>query len=306
MSIQRANLTCSVFCILLLMTAISSVHAQNFDQVQIKTVKVADGVYMLVGSGGNIGVSAGEDGVFMIDDQFAPLTDKIKAAIAEISDQPIRFVINTHWHGDHVGGNENLGEAGAVIVAHENVRKRMSADQFVEAIGANMPSSPKAALPLVTFTRDVTFHLNGHEMRVFYVKNAHTDGDAVIHFRKSNVVHTGDIYFAGKYPFIDLSSGGSVDGIIAAVNRVLSMIDDTTKVIPGHGALSNKKEMQNYLAVITEIKDRISQHISAGKTLEEVLAAKPTQEYDADWGTGFINPKRFVEILYKDLSKAQE
>lgn len=306
MSIQRANLTCSVFCMLLFMIAISSVHAQNFDEVQIKTVKAADGVYMLVGSGGNIGVSVGEDGVFMIDDQFAPLTDKIKAAVAEISDQPVRFVINTHWHGDHVGGNENLGEAGAVIVAHENVRKRMSADQFVEALGANMPSSPKAALPLVTFTRDVTFHLNGHEMHVFYVKNAHTDGDAVIHFRKSNVVHTGDIYFAGKYPFIDLSSGGSVDGIIAAVNRVLSMIDDTTKIIPGHGALSDKKEMQNYLAVITTIRDRISQHISARKTLEEVLAAKPTQEYDADWGTGFINPKRFVEILYKDLSKGQE
>lgn len=292
-----------VFFMLLFIVAVSSVHAQDFDQVQIKTVKVANGVYMLMGSGGNIGVLRGADGVFMIDDQYAPLTEKIKAAISEFCDQPVRFVINTHWHDDHVGGNEKLGEAGAVIVAHENVRQRMSTEQVVEFFGANVPPAPKAALPIITFTRDVNFHLNGHEMHVFHVENAHTDGDVVIHFRKANVVHTGDIYFAGAYPFIDLSSGGSIDGIIAAASRILSMIDDTTKVIPGHGSLSNREEMQSYLAMLTSVRDRISQHISTGKTLEDVLAAKHTQEYDADWGNGFIKPDQFVTILYKDLSK---
>ena len=308
MFVNPLDSKCSILCVLLLTVAVSFVHAQDqdFDQVQIETVKVADGVYMLVGSGGNIGVSTGEDGVFMIDDQFAPLTDKIKAAIAEVSDKSVHFVLNTHWHFDHVGGNENMGEAGAVIVAHENVRKRMSTEQFIEFFNQKLPPSPKVALPVITFTRDVTFHLNGDETYVFHVENAHTDGDAIIHFREANVMHMGDIYFAGMYPFIDVSSGGSVNGIIAAVSRVLTMIDETTKIIPGHGPLSNKSELKGYLNMLTSIRDQISQHINAEKTLEDVLTSKPTHEFDTDWGHSFLKPDQFVEILYKDLSRGQK
>ena len=276
--------------------------AQNFDKVQIKSKKVADGVFMLIGSGGNIGISAGVDGVFMIDDQFAPLTQKIKRAVAAISDMPIRFVINTHWHYDHTGGNEKLGEMGSIIVAHENVRKRLSTEQFLTFFNTKVPPKTKSGLPVITFTRDVTFHLNGDEIYVFHVKNAHTDGDAVIHFSKNNVVHMGDIYFSGTYPFIDLDAGGSVNGIIDAINQVLPLMNSSTQVIPGHGPLSNRSQLVAYRGMLITIRDRILKAIKAGKGLEEVLNTSPTSDFDADWGKGFIKGNAFVKILYQDLS----
>ena len=276
--------------------------AQNFDKVQIKSKKVADGVFMLIGSGGNIGISAGVDGVFMIDDQFAPLTQKIKRAVAAISDMPIRFVINTHWHYDHTGGNEKLGEMGSIIVAHENVRKRLSTEQFLTFFNTKVPPKTKSGLPVITFTRDVTFHLNGDEIYVFHVKNAHTDGDAVIHFSKNNVVHMGDIYFSGIYPFIDLDAGGSVNGIIDAINQVLPLMNSSTQVIPGHGPLSNRSQLVAYRGMLITIRDRILKAIKAGKGLEEVLNTSPTSDFDADWGKGFIKGNAFVKILYQDLS----
>ena len=276
--------------------------AQNFDKVQIKSKKVADGVFMLIGSGGNIGISAGVDGVFMIDDQFAPLTQKIKRAVAAISDMPIRFVINTHWHYDHTGGNEELGEMGSIIVAHENVRKRLSTEQFLTFFNTKVPPKTKSGLPVITFTRDVTFHLNGDEIYVFHVKNAHTDGDAVIHFSKNNVVHMGDIYFSGIYPFIDLDAGGSVNGIIDAINQVLPLMNSSTQVIPGHGPLSNRSQLVAYRGMLITIRDRILKAIKAGKGLEEVLNTSPTSDFDADWGKGFIKGNAFVKILYQDLS----
>jgi glyoxylase-like metal-dependent hydrolase (beta-lactamase superfamily II) len=280
-----------------------SIHAQDDEKIQIKTDKVAEGIYMLTGSGGNIGVFAGEDGVFMIDDQFAPLTAKIKAAIAAVSDQPIRFLINTHWHFDHTGGNENLGETGSIIVAHENVRKRLTTEQFVEFFQKKVPPQAKAGLPVITFTGGVTFHLNGDEVYVFHVEHAHTDGDAIIHFRHANVVHMGDILFAGMYPFIDLSSGGSINGIIKALNQVLPILNDTTHVIPGHGPLSSTAELIAYRDMLTTVRDRVSKQISKGKTLEDVLTSKPTKEYDKEWGLGMIQPDPFVTILYQDLSE---
>ncbi|MBT8487910.1 MAG: MBL fold metallo-hydrolase, partial [Gemmatimonadetes bacterium] len=182
------------------------------ENVQIRTQQVADGVYMLMGQGGNIGVSVGDDGVFIIDDQFAPLTDKILAAIAAITDEPVRFVFNTHWHGDHTGGNENMGEAGALIVAHDNVRERMSTEQVLERIGrpvSTTPASPAGALPVITFSEDVSFHINGGQLHAFHVSNAHTDGDAIVHFVSANVVHMGDTFFRDRFPFIDTASGGS-------------------------------------------------------------------------------------------------
>lgn len=276
---------------------------QDFSKVEIRTLQVAGGVYMLVGSGGNIGVSAGEDGVFLVDDQYAPLTEKIKAAIAAISDKPVRFVLNTHWHGDHTGGNENLGEAGALIVAHENVRKRMSVEQFIEAFGRKVPPSPEGALPVVTFTDAVTFHLNGDEIHAFHVEPAHTDGDAIVHFRKANVIHMGDLFFNGLYPFIDISSGGSVDGMIAAAERGLAVADEHTKIIPGHGELGDAKDLKAFRDMLVAIRDRIKPMVAAGKSLEEVVAARPTAPFDENWGKGFLNAERFVGIVYASLSK---
>jgi glyoxylase-like metal-dependent hydrolase (beta-lactamase superfamily II) len=301
--LRRPNgLIASLLFALLLGGIWISSGAQDFDAVEIKTEKLAEGVYMLVGAGGNIGVSAGEDNVFLIDDQYAPLTDKIKAAIMEISDKPIQFVINTHWHGDHTGGNEKLGDEGSVIVAHENVRKRLSTEQVIEFFGRTVPPSPKSALPVVTFTRDVTFHLNGHEMHVFHVEHAHTDGDAIIHFRNSNVIHMGDVFWQGYYPFIDESAGGTVDGMIEAVDLVLPMINEQTRVIPGHGPLSDKAGLQAFRGMLAGVRSKIAGQIEAGKTLEEIVASRATQEFDEAWGQGFLKPEQFIAIVHQDLA----
>ena len=230
-------------------------HAQhrNFDAVQIKTTQVAAGIYMLEGEGGNIGVSAGEDGVFLIDDQFAPLTPKIVAAVAAISDKPIRFLMNTHWHGDHVGGNENLGKAGVVIIAHDNVYKRMSVGGAIQLLKQNYAPYPKAALPTVSFSQSATFHLNGDDVTSIHLPPAHTDGDSLVRFANANVIHTGDVFAAYRYPFIDVESGGSVKGILRAIDRLMPMLDDNTKVIPGHGGLSSKKDVLAYRKMIATV-----------------------------------------------------
>jgi len=276
---------------------------QDFSKVEIRTEKLSDTVYMLMGAGGNIGLSVGDDAVFLVDDQFAPLTPKIEAAIAKITPQPVKFVLNTHWHFDHTGGNENLGKAGALIVAHENVRKRMSVENFIEFLGMKTQPDPRVALPVVTFTSDVTFHLNGDEIFAQHAPRAHTDGDAIVHFRRSDVVHMGDIMFNKLYPFIDTSSGGTVEGVIAAVERTLKEVGERTRIIPGHGPLANRADLQAYRTMLTTISGRIRAQLRAKKTLEQVQASKPTAEFDAVWGKGFLNPDRFVEMLYKNMEK---
>jgi glyoxylase-like metal-dependent hydrolase (beta-lactamase superfamily II) len=277
--------------------------AQEFDAVAIETVAVGEGVWMLKGRGGNIGVSAGVDGVLLIDDQYAPLTTKIRAAVGQISDQPIRFVLNTHWHGDHTGGNENLGQAGALIVAHENVRARMSVEQFMEVFDRTVPASSGEALPVVTFTDTVTFHVNDEDIRTFHVSSAHTDGDSIIHFPRANVLHVGDVFFNGMYPFIDVGSGGSVDGLIAAVERALALADGETKIIPGHGPLSGRQELVAYRDMLVAIRDRIAPMVAAGHSLEEIQAAEPTASFDEQWGGGWIEPAGFVSFIYDSLTK---
>jgi glyoxylase-like metal-dependent hydrolase (beta-lactamase superfamily II) len=281
--------------------AFAPLQEEGFDKVEVVPTKVTDGVYMLTGRGGNIGVSVGPDGVFLIDDQYAPLTDKIRAAVKTLSDGPIRFVLNTHWHGDHTGGNENFGKSDVVIVAHENVRKRMSVEQFIEAFGSKVPASPKAALPVVTFADAVTFHLNGDDIRSFHVAPAHTDGDTLVHFGKANVVHMGDCFFNGMYPFIDLSSGGSFEGMIAAADTVLGRVDTATKIIPGHGPLADKAALQSYRDMLVGVRDRVRPLVKAGKTLEEVKAAQPTKAFDEKWGQGFMKPDVWLGIVYKSL-----
>ena len=273
--------------------------AQDFSKYEIKTQKIADTVYMLEGAGGNLGVSIGEDAVFVIDDQYAPMTEKITAAIAKITPKPVKFILNTHWHGDHTGGNENFGKAGALIVAHENVRKRMSVEQFIETFNMRTPPSPKAALPVVTFAGAVTFHLNGDEIRAIHMPNAHTDGDAVVHFLKSDVIHMGDIYFNGMYPFIDTASGGSAEGTIAAMDKVLAIATDKTRIIPGHGPLSNKTEMKVHRDMIAAIAGRVKEMVAAGRKLDDIMAANLTAPYDERYGKGFIKGPKFIEILAK-------
>jgi glyoxylase-like metal-dependent hydrolase (beta-lactamase superfamily II) len=277
--------------------------AQDWQAVQVQATQVGSGVHMLTGRGGNLVVSVGEDGVFLVDDQYAPLTEKIIAAIRELSDGPIRFVLNTHWHGDHTGGNENLGGAGALIVAHDNVRRRMSVEGFIEAYDMRVEASPPGALPIVTFSEDVTFHLNGDEIHAFHVEHAHTDGDVIVWLQRANVVHMGDVYFSGIYPFVDVSSGGSLDGIISASKAVLELIAEDTQVIPGHGTLSRRAGLAEYVAILETVRERVVGLIAEGKSKEEVVAAKPTAEFDAEWGEGWIGPDRFVEILYDDLSR---
>ncbi|MEO8587307.1 MAG: MBL fold metallo-hydrolase [Acidobacteriota bacterium] len=285
--------TLAVSCVFLPASA-----QQDFSKVEIKAEKLTDGIWMLTGAGGNIGVSAGPDGVFLVDDQYAPLTDKIKAAVKTVSDRPIRFVLNTHWHGDHVGGNESLGKDGAVLVAHDNVRKRMSKDQFIKLFDRTVPASPAAALPLVTFAESLSFHLNGEDVDAVHVPPAHTDGDVVVFFRKANVIHGGDTIFNGMYPVVDLSSGGSVDGMIGAADRILAVADASTKIIPGHGPLATKADVKAYRDMLAASRDAVAPLVKAGKTIDEVKAAKPTSALDEKWGKGFIKPDVWTTVLY--------
>ncbi|MHC4066904.1 MAG: MBL fold metallo-hydrolase [Planctomycetota bacterium] len=277
--------------------------AQAPQDVEIQTVKVADNVYMLVGQGGNIGLSVGEDGAFLIDDQFAPLTQKITNAVKKISSRPIRFVVNTHWHGDHTGGNENLGQAGSLIVAHENVRQRMSTEQFIRGLDRRVPASPQGALPVITFTESVTFYWNADEVYVLHVEPAHTDGDSIIYFRKANVLHMGDTYFNGMYPFIDVAAGGSLDGMITAVDRALELANEQTQFIAGHGPMSGIQELRSFQEMLKAVGGRVRSLVQQGKSLEEVIASKPTRDFDAQWGDGFLKPDQWVGIVYDGMSE---
>jgi glyoxylase-like metal-dependent hydrolase (beta-lactamase superfamily II) len=272
------------------------------DTVRVRAVPVAEGLWMLTGRGGNVGVSAGEDGVFLVDDQYAPMTERIRAAVATLSPRPIRFVFNTHWHGDHTGGNENLGKAGVLIVAHDNVRRRMSAEQFIERLNQRVPASPRAALPVVTFSDDVTFWLNGDSVHAFHVDPAHTDGDALVHFQRANAIHMGDVFFNGAYPFVDTSSGGSLRGVIAACDRALALANEGTKIIPGHGPLATRADLQRYRDVLATSLERVTAAVAAGRTLEQLKTERPLADFDAAFGRGFINPDAFLELVFRTAS----
>ncbi|MBM4187515.1 MAG: MBL fold metallo-hydrolase [Gemmatimonadetes bacterium] len=272
---------------------------QGLDTVQIRTQTLAPGVHVLFGAGGNIGLSVGEDAVFVIDDQFAPLTPKILAAIAALTPKPVKFVVNTHWHFDHTGGNENLGKAGALIVAHDNVRTRMSSEQFIQAFNRREPPAPKDALPVVTFAEGVTFHLNGDRIAVSHLPAAHTDGDALIYFSKANVLHMGDVFNMSGLPFVDRSSGGSIHGVIAAAERAIGMSNASTQIIPGHGRVVRRGELQAWRDMLVALRDRMRAEIAAGRSVDEVLAAKITEPYAKDWPGGH---ERFVRTLHQELS----
>lgn len=287
---------------LMMVVAVPCAAQVNYDTVQVRVQPVSANVYMLQGAGGNIGLAVGDDAVFVVDDQYAPLTRKILAAIATVTPKPVRFVVNTHWHFDHVGGNENMGPAGAgaLIYAHENVRRRMSVGGFIDALNAKVDPSPPSALPVVTFTDAVTFHINGDSVSVTHVPPAHTDGDAIIHFTKANVIHMGDTFHNAGLPFVDLSSGGSLQGIITAADRALSLSNASTKIIPGHGPLADRARLKVYRDMVMSLRDRMISEIKAGKTLDQILALKFTAPYEKEFPGGH---ERFVRLAFQELSR---
>jgi cyclase len=277
---------------------------QGMDTITVRAEQVRGGVYVLFGAGGNIGLSTGSDAAFVVDDQFAPLSQKIIAAIGTVTPLPVKFVINTHWHGDHTGGNENFGKAGAVIVAQDNVRKRLSTDQFIDLMKRAVPASPVGALPVVTFNDSVTFHLNGDDVVAFHVAPAHTDGDVIVHFTKANVFHMGDTFITTGLPFVDLSSGGNVNGFVAAADRVLMQCDANTKIIPGHGVVSDCTTLRRWRDDIATMRERVRTAMSQGKSLDAIKAAKLLAEFDARYnptGKGFITADTFAELVYRSL-----
>lgn len=275
---------------------------RDLSAVEVRVEKIAPGVAVLFGAGGNIGLSYGADGNIIVDDQYAPLSDRILAAIASVDPDPVRFVVNTHWHGDHTGGNEAMGKRGAVIVAHDNVRRRMSSEQFIAALNDKVPASPPGALPVVTFQDGVTLHLNGDTLHVVHVADAHTDGDSLIHWQKANVLHMGDTFFHKfSLPFIDLSSGGSIDGLIAAVDKGLAWSNDTTRIIPGHGPVASKADLAAYRAMLADVRDKVAAGIKAKRTLAQIQADKPAARYGMT--DGFIKPDQFVAFVHESLTK---
>lgn len=287
------NILKSIFSVFLFSCTFIT-YAQNNDVV-IKTHKLSDNIYMLEGRGGNVGLSVGADGIVMIDSQFAPLSEKILAAIKKLSDKDIKFLVNTHHHGDHTGGNANISKLGTQIVAHDNVRKRVKANA----------KQSDASLPIITFNDKLSIHINGEQVLIFHVENAHTDGDAILYFTKNNVLHTGDTYFNGRYPYIDLKSGGSVDGYINAVKSAMIFVDDETKIIPGHGKLSNKAEYQTFLKMLETIKANVLAEIKKGKTEDEIVAnTSITKTYDdLDYDCCFISSEKIRRTFYKSLKK---
>jgi glyoxylase-like metal-dependent hydrolase (beta-lactamase superfamily II) len=281
--------------------AFAAVQQRDFSQVTIKTTPVAGNVYMLEGSGGNIGVSAGPDGVLIVDDQFAPLAEKIRAAVKGINPGALRFVLNTHWHGDHTGGNAFFSKE-ATIIAHDNVRARLSKESTRG--GQVTPAASKEAWPVITYGQSVSLHFNGEEIRVIHFPNGHTDGDSVIFFTKSNVIHLGDDFFAGRFPFVDLNSGGSVEGLARNIGDVIALAPPDAKLIPGHGPLSTVAQLKEYHQTIVDTTDIVRAQIKAGKTLDQIKAAGLPEKYK-DWGSGFINTQSWLDTVYKSLTAPQ-
>ena len=271
-------------------------------EVEYIATQLSPTVTMIKGRGGNIAVSSGEDGVFIIDDQIQPLTDQLLEAIRGISNRPIRFVINTHYHGDHVGGNETIGKGGAVIIAHDNIRQRMSTDQFNQFWNKTTPAWPKESLPVVTFNDQVTLHLNGEAVSVVHVPRGHTDGDSIVLFPQSNVLHMGDIFFNGLYPYIDLDGGGTIQGMIAAVELGVGMANDKTQVIAGHGPMSDLQGLREYHAFLSKARDNVQALIDDGMSLEQTIAATPTAEWDEILGKVWITPAQLVTFTYNSLT----
>ncbi len=293
-----------LFSVLLLCCCANSAAAQtDWSKIEVKAIKVAGNVYMLQGGGGNIGVSVGPDGILIVDDQFAPLADKIRAALKTLGDGKLKFVLNTHYHGDHTGGNAAFGPE-APIIAQTNVRKRLSEEQKSKFFNRTTPPSPKEALPVITFDQAVSVFFNGEEIKVIHFPHGHTDGDSVIFFTGSNVVHMGDDFFNGKFPVVDLEAGGDIDGLIKNVTDIIAKLPAGVKIIPGHGPLSDVDGLKEFRRMLVETSDIVRKRIAAGKTLAQIKTDGLPPEWKS-WDGGFINNDRWLETLYNSLTKTK-
>jgi len=298
--VYRIIVVCSTIVLLCTAPQFSQAQQTDYSKVEIKATKISGNVYMLEGSGGNIGVSVGEDGILIVDDQFAPLADKIKAALKQLGEGKLKFVLNTHWHGDHTGGNQVFGP-DAPITAHDNVRKRMSTEQRSEFFKQTTPASPKEALPVITFNQSLSVHFNGEEIRVIHFPQGHTDGDSVIFFTKSNVVHMGDDFFSNRFPFVDLESGGSVQGLIKNIADIIPKLPPDVKLIPGHGPISTVDDLKAYHRMLVTTTDIVQQKMKAKKSLDQIKKEGLPEEWKS-WGTGFIKTDLWLEIVYRSYS----
>ena len=272
----------------------------DFDAIELRMTHVAGNVYALAGAGGTIGVFVSDDAVFLVDDQFAPLTERIRAEISAVSDAPVRFLINTHFHEDHTSGNENFGEIGTLIVAHENVRRTLAQPHYIEMIQTRFAAFDESALPVVTFQDTIAFHLGGERIDVIHSPPAHTDGDSIIFFRGSNVLHMGDVFRSRGQPIFDRNNGGSYEGLIAAADFALNLIDENTMIIPGHGVVSTKADLRESRDVMATIRDRIQTGIDVGMTAEQVIANDPTRGFD--WRDGRLTVAETIRWIYRELA----
>lgn len=293
--------------LLLLVFALTVPVAQAGDDIELTTHDMGHGIYMIIGRGGNLGVSIGDDGIFLVDDQYAPVTPTIRAEIHELAgaQRPVDFLLNTHFHGDHTGGNENFGKGGTLIVAHDNVRARMTTDEFRKSFMERGGESLEDALPVVTFNDQVSFHLNGETLRARHYPNAHTDGDSVIFFEGANVVHAGDLFFQVGYPFVDIKSGGSVKGLLKALDDIIESVDAETLIISGHGQPSDRAGLIEYRNMIETVYRRVKRHAETGSTLAEIKAADVTADFDERWNWQFIDGERFVATIHAELEDTQ-
>lgn len=291
--------------ILLLSIAVEVAYAQNnFDTVAIQPVKVAENIYYLTGSGGNVGVFIGKEGTLMVDNQFAPLSNKINGAVKSLSPHDIRFVVNTHVHGDHSGGNENFKNMGATIIAHDKVRHRMVSQQVNRSTNEITPPRHEDAWPSITFSEKLNLFLNQEEIELLYGSPAHTDGDIVVYFKKANVFHMGDLFVTYGYPYIDYGNGGSINGFIASLDKFLALMDDKSRIIPGHGDLCSKADVKKFRDRLVEIRDEVAAALKKGRKVEEITGLPIASKYDEDWGKGFTKGKDFVLQVADNLKSS--
>jgi len=272
------------------------------EQEAVAVVDVADNLYMLTGPGGNVGLFVGDDANLLIDDKYADQAKEILTAVKKVTNKPLNYLVNTHWHSDHSGGNQAIGRTGAVIIAHDNVHRLLASGTQLKALGSVIEPYPKVALPQISFASTMTLHVNGETLSIQHMPNAHTDGDSVLFFKKANVVHTGDLFFNGFYPFIDAEHGGRIKGMITGVQQILAQVNDKTVIIPGHGPLAGRDELLSFKAMLEASVAAVEPLLEQQLNLEEIIAKKPTQALDGLWGGGFLAPDQWVEMVVNSLA----
>jgi glyoxylase-like metal-dependent hydrolase (beta-lactamase superfamily II) len=277
--------------------------AQETEAPKVTTTRLADGLFMLGGAGGNSVACLGPSGVLLVDTGFNEMVEPLLAEVEALGDKPVQVVVNTHWHLDHVTGNQTLARSGVLVTAHENVRLHMSSDQNLAIIDRDVPASPPETLPSMTFEKELRLHWGDEDVSLLHLPSAHSDGDTVVRFASANVIHAGDIFFNCGYPFIDISHGGTIDGLIAAVERILELSDDSTRIVPGHGPLAKRGDLETYRGMLRHFRSAIAREVAAGKDLPAILEVPPTGELDAKWGGVYFSPPQFTELVFRTLPR---